>query len=534
MKPNKLIKFFCVISVLVVSISIKDITIGYILADNELANQTVLNVLEDDVFGGYSLFILERKDQFLDETVNRTLMITDLDGNIYFQREISTEGSLATGAVRFYNSTTLIYGDVYGTHLWNLETDITQFLDVYKHHDFEVNYANDTYFGLSNYKYINDSIEYSFDIIKEVTANGTEVWSKDLRDFVDLSSWCPYEDGDYYDRDMTHSNTLCYDEQEDVIYVNCKNLNTFYKIDHKTGELIWGVGEYGNFTLFDRNGNPASNLFYHAHSLELIDNKTFIIFDNDYHNQTDATNLLSRMVEITIDETKMYANTTWDWAGGKDYFCIYWGDANRLPNNNRLGTFGTHGHPESDLSARMVEVNTEGNIVWELTFPKVNSETFGMYRSERFRFAPIVSDPVFVDLGSNDSYIEWDVWYNFNSRTRFTGTYYISVDGETVESDSITFPRFWQSTQMKYFVDISDVEQHEISLVVSDEAGHLSNETALYSSTGLLSVKPLNNRALIISLSVTAGSVVLLSFGVIIWFKYGNDILARMKKILRR
>ncbi len=490
--------------------------------------------LDNKVFEGYNLYILERKDHHLNEIINRTLMITDLDGNIYFQRDISIEGSLSHGAARFYNSTTLIYGDDYGAHLWNLETNVTQFVAVSIHHDYEVNYANNTYFGLSSYQHIKDDIEYGFDYIKEFAMNGTEVWSKNLRDFINLSSWCPFEDGSYYNRDITHSNTLFYDEEEDVIFVNCKNLNTFYKIDHKTGDLIWGLGEYGNFTLFDKYGNEVTSLFYHAHSLEMVDNKTFIIFDNDYHNQTDATNLSSRIVEITVDESMMYANTTWEWTRGQEYFCLYWGDADRLPEGNRLGTFGTHGHPDTDLSARIVELNEEGEIIWEMSFPRVSSETFGMYRSERFRFAPIVSIPIFVELGPNDSYVEWDIWYNFRSRTEFIGNYYITLDGETVEYDTLTFPRFWQPIKIKYFIDISELELHEIALVVSDEAGHLSNETDLYSSSGSLYLKPLNKRSLIIGLSVSAAAISTIGIGVLVWFRYSSKLKKWISKILKK
>ncbi len=58
----------------------------------------------------------------------------------------------------------------------------------------------------------------------------------------------------------------------------------------------------------------------HGHALEKISDDTFIYFDNDLHNQTDATNLRSRIMEIRLNEETMTANVSWEWIAPSDYF----------------------------------------------------------------------------------------------------------------------------------------------------------------------------------------------------------------------
>ncbi len=461
-------------------------------------------------FEGYNLFVLEKCDAEGLIPINRTFLITDLEGNIYFKKEYGKEANLDFFGVEFINSTTILQGDHVSAKLWNLETNVTQDLNIYGHHDYERNYANDTYFAISKYTVDIDGTLYLFDKVREYLQDGTLIWELDTRSFTNQSQWCPYEDMVENYRDITHTNTVFYDEDEDVIYICCRTLNTIYKIDHKTQDVLWALGEYGNFKLFDINGKEIDIMFYHAHAVEKISEDSFILFDNDEHNQTDNMNHQSRMLEFKIDEDKMQANVTWQWIGSEEYYTGWWGDCDVLPNNNRLAVFGTPWHPKTSIGARLVEVNYEGDIVWEMFFDKEGTECFGVYKMERFHFAPIVSTPRFNDLGDNGSLFEWDVWYNFRSKTIFQGKYYISIDGNLVETGDVNFPKYWQATQIKFYVNESLTGEHEIELVVADEAGHLSNESDRYSSTGILTFKISKRIELIIGLSVGLGSLILI------------------------
>ena len=76
-------------------------------------------------FEGYDLFFFERKSSADYVIINRTLVISDLDGNLYFKRELDIEGALANFAAEFINSTTILYGDGNGANLWNIYTNDT-------------------------------------------------------------------------------------------------------------------------------------------------------------------------------------------------------------------------------------------------------------------------------------------------------------------------------------------------------------------------------------------------------------------------
>ena len=214
----------------------------------------------------------------------------------------------------------------------------------------------------------------------------------------------------------------------------------------------------------------------------MIDQNTFVLFDNDYHNQTDVSNMSSRLIEITIDTDEMIANITREWISPDDYYSSIWGDCDLLPNNNFLGVFGTPDHPDSEYGARLVEVNDKGEIIWEHSFLRHLSYSMAVNRIERFRFSPLVSEPYIVDQGENGSFLCWDVWYNFRSTTKYPGEYYLSIDGELVETQEFLFPRNWKPLQLSHNITGLAEGEHDISLVVSDEGGHFSNNTDFYLS----------------------------------------------------
>jgi len=231
--------------------------------------------------------------------------------------------------------------------------------------------------------------------------------------------------------------------------------------------------------MFDINGREREFLFFHPHSLEKISENEFLLFDNDYHNQTNLINRQSRFICITIDEDSMTANITREWIGPEEYFSHVWGDCDLLPNNNWFGVFGYTQIRGLETGSKFVEVNGEGEIVWLLESPLEQEIKYTTYRVERVRFTPIVSTPAFTSSG-NISHFEWDVWYNFKARTSFEGEYYIYLDDQLVEDGNITFPKYWHPTQVNYTIEGLDEGKHEITLIVSDGEGHLSNESEFY------------------------------------------------------
>jgi len=109
----------------------------------------------------------------------------------------------------------------------------------------------------------------------------------------------------------------------------------------------------------------------------------FEMFDNDFHNQTNPLSASSRLIDITINETSKVAFASWSWAAPKDYWTPYWGEVDRLPNGDRLGTFGSQTHSifwnnlTQSTGAVLVEINPKGDVVRTYTFP----ESWGIYRA---------------------------------------------------------------------------------------------------------------------------------------------------------
>jgi hypothetical protein len=125
------------------------------------------------------------------------------------------------------------------------------------------------------------------------------------------------------------------------------------------------------------------SLWYHSHALKQAAPNVFEMFDNDFHNQTSPTSTSSRLIDVTVDETNKTAHVSWSWTSPKQYWTPYWGEVDRLPNGDRLGTFGTQTHSifwnnlTQSSGAVLVEVNPSGEVVRTYTFP----EGWGIYRA---------------------------------------------------------------------------------------------------------------------------------------------------------
>lgn len=101
------------------------------------------------------------------------------------------------------------------------------------------------------------------------------------------------------------------------------------------------------------------------------------MFDNDYHNQTNLNDAHSRILEVTLNEQTMTTRESWRWEAPEEYSSPYWGEADRLPNGDRIGTFETQTKQyNSSIGAVLVEVNSTGQVVRTYTFPR----GWGIYR----------------------------------------------------------------------------------------------------------------------------------------------------------
>ena len=431
------------------------------------ANITVTT--SEDQFNGYTMFTLYKKVLETEEVSFKYLVI-DMEGNVIKCHDAGSSGRFSSMPLEWINSTTILTADSESVLLWNYYTDAIQHLNISGHHELEYNHNSNTIFTFNSYIRVIRNTKYLFDTIDEFDLNGSLVWSLDTRSFVSYK-WVSSQDIEVESIDVTHSNTIYYDEDEDMIYYMSRNTDTFWKIDHATKEIIWGLGKHGDFALYRQDGTPKSSLFSHPHAVEKVDNNTFILFDNDAKNETQPSSRNSKMMEIVINESEMTARVNWTWAGGGEYWSNQYGDADRLPNLHRFGTFGTYSHYGGDYGPRLVEVDDSGNIVWQLDFEYNPGILYRIYRAERFRFEPIIQAPELIYSNENPVLVSWSTWYNYRPKRSILGEYWLYLDESLVDSGSLIFDRYWRPTEILTSLNSLKNGEHNLTLVLSDGFG---------------------------------------------------------------
>jgi hypothetical protein len=155
--------------------------------------------------------------------------------------------------------------------------------------------------------------------------------------------------------DWTHVNAVIFDEEESCLYISVRHLSRITKIDYPSGDIIWNIGHdmpSGDVEM----GNELG--FSFQHSLQKLSNGNLLTFDNGNlapeFRGTDEP--VSRAIEISIENSE--ASLAWSHELTPDLFGFASGNAQKLENGNvLLTTVGGGG--------RSVEVNTNGDIVWE-------------------------------------------------------------------------------------------------------------------------------------------------------------------------
>jgi hypothetical protein len=477
--------------------------------DTSVSGAEVRITRTSEAFEGYNLFVLLKTNRVTQQR-NLSMLIVDMNGEVFLEENLGVDLWVGDCPAELLDPTTVLVGSDFSAAIYNITDGSMDLLPLGGYHEYEYNPLDDTFFTFHFNEIDVDEVTYLYDAVVEFDRQGTVVWSFDTTSLMSVGQWCPYQDYLEGLPDVTHMNTIFFDAEEDSIYLMSRNANTFWKINHSSGEVVWGLGELGNFTLFDQWGNPRNNLFFHAHAVERVDDDTFILFDNDYHNQTDEFNQISRIVEITIDEDTMTANTSWVWNSEEDYYSFLWGDADRLPNGNRLGVFGISGFDVSQYGARIVEVSEEHEIEWEMAF--VNDETnwYGIYRDERVLFQPIL-EVLEEENGfpEGDITLNFGAWFNYRPKRDIEGSFNLHIDDILVEEGTVIFDRFWRPAIISHTVRNPASGLHNATLIVWDGSGHSASIMAQFSVANVI-----DNSLLLFTISIM-GLV-----GLVILWKY--------------
>ncbi|MFX0199310.1 MAG: aryl-sulfate sulfotransferase [Candidatus Hodarchaeota archaeon] len=370
---------------------------------------------------------------------------------------------------------------------WNLETNVQYTIVAVNvtqvgHHDWCYNPVTDTFMALFRENVEAENATWEVDMILEFDWAGNILWEFHMSESDRANDYygtkCMISDH-FLERqlgvlDWSHSNTIYWDSNTNIIYINPRNLDNVWAIEYPTGKVLWIAGRNGDFTMYDLHGNEKISLWWHSHSFYPIPGEPnkFILFDNDLHNVTSGSQIfvgptgVSRIVEVEIDPDTWIMRETWSWAAPPDYYSPVWSYAQRLPNGNRVGCFGSRGLPENaKYGGTLVEVKKAGEIVWQVTFPK----EWRIYRGRRFVPSLSLNSPADLtcDQGVNDC--PGIIW---TGKSVFKDYYQITKAGELLVKDT------WTTAKIAYELpsDLA-VGTHEYTLTVVDLAGQSVSDT---------------------------------------------------------
>lgn len=272
-----------------------------------------------------------------------------------------------------------------------------------------------------------DGLNVSYQNIVEYNAAGNPIWTWDAETKLPFSSVNHTALGlnETYNNyaDWMHANSVVWNIEDDEILLVVRNHDTIYNINKSNGDILWSVGRLGNFIVNDATSNPVDTIWWHPSNLKIIGEDRYLIFDSDARNITnpDSMSLLdgeSRYLEFSIDVSKEEVYEEWSFnAPNSAYYSPLSGDSIRLPDGNTLGILGNRGDTAVVLndthSLFFTEVNTEGEIVWEVEMQNVTQYTFQSNKIQRIYGKPVVileADTFVVDMMETPevNFITWD------------------------------------------------------------------------------------------------------------------------------
>jgi hypothetical protein len=166
--------------------------------------------------------------------------------------------------------------------------------------------------------------------------------------------------------DYGHPNALAIDADSNII-LSDRHMDEITKIDRTTGDILWRWGGKNNqFTFINDTLG-----FSHQHSINLIDNGDFTLFDNgNFHTPS-----FSRALEYKLDEQAKTATLVWQYRHTPDVFTVAMGSVERLPNGNTFIGWGAAG-----LAA--TEVRPDGSTAYEIQLP----DSIFSYRALKYQW----------------------------------------------------------------------------------------------------------------------------------------------------
>lgn len=181
--------------------------------------------------------------------------------------------------------------------------------------------------------------------------------------------------------DYCHGNSMERDTDGNII-LSFRHLSEITKISRETGDIIWRMGgENNQFTFINDTGSPP---FSYQHDARRTSAGTLLLYNNANYLNPQRSNVK----EYLLDEVNKTATLVWYYehpdVNGQMVYGRASGNAQRLPNGNTLINWGNLLLTSSGLP-NFTEVDSAGNILWELSF---DLPSWISYRAYRFEWDP--------------------------------------------------------------------------------------------------------------------------------------------------
>ncbi|NQT23875.1 aryl-sulfate sulfotransferase [candidate division KSB1 bacterium] len=257
--------------------------------------------------------------------------------------------------------------------------------------------------------------------------------------------------------DFVHMNSIAIDYDGHFI-ISPREYKMIMKIHRTTGETIWKLGgRDSDFELINED-----LIFSFQHDARPVPGQPnhYTIFDNG----RDRYPQFSRGVEYELDLDMMTAEKVWEYRHDPDWYSGWMGSVQRFTNGNSLIDW-----PSSGM--RTIEVNSDGDIVWEMFVTGTNS-----YRSCRYEWEGQMLRPYLIleNLGTAVRLI-------FNKFGDPNVDYYRIYRGD--DENNLAF---LDSTTQTYFdidaLELGDGTRHYFGMTAVSENGTESDFSNLEST----------------------------------------------------
>lgn len=211
------------------------------------------------------------------------------------------------------------------------------------------------------------------DRIVEFTPEGELVWSWDAFDHLDpqrirepfATGLLQHPETLEQTYDWTHGNAIVHDPATDTLLLSLRHQDWILCIDHQTGEVLWKLGDDGDFELLG-----ADTFFFHQHTPEWQQDGSLLLYDNGVGDPDLAPDAVqSRARRYQLDLEKRTATLVWS-DDGEAIVSTFAGNADRLPGGHILVTDSSITTVDN-IHARLRELDDTAapQVQWTLTTP---------------------------------------------------------------------------------------------------------------------------------------------------------------------